>query len=875
MDSVTRLPLITRIPTDLYIGSPKHMTYATEPKPAMIPKKKKKGYSKLLKPSRNEQRGSMPYYNGPVGPMAKLEYIDSYKSLPQLSERNNFRHLEDTPTLAYLNVIEKERLSPQPFGIIRRAGSDKIIDVPHRGMGDKYADAFSEGLKHVKSLEVLNLKENRLSEKGTFQILKNLEYKDTKRLDLSGNRIGESSIAKISDLLTDENPTLKHLNLENCKIGNKAIITLCKCIADNRTLTRINLAKNNIGDSSCQALEEMLLYNQNLRFLDLHWNKISGTGVVKIFRGIEMNEGLRYCDLSWNAIGNNPKSPAAEAIGKSLKENVVLAHLDLSYNDISKQECEIINQYLKHNHTLIGLHMEGNHCKVNSLGFLVDENINENALQSHFFQRVIGNKVFINHSESSPNCWICEQWKEMVFIYKPENGNYEDLVFINLEIDEYRPDIMKKQDNGSFTIKRAVPPGKIHFFFSTLQGPFKSSNYAKKILSYPVKINILKNSYTISQINIAMAEGPTCTRRGFFETKPRIARTEYEKPDQEFDRIIWKIPISLFKDYHFDTNDTWNDGFEFDYKHTRIPNFVKKLADQEHVKSILKAIYQSFREFYKYFSATGGGEIFCIGPNGMSEFLNMCNIIDELYDVTDIGVNWNAIKSQVHKDQIYNAKNGICRYEFMEILVRIANDKYIRNKVCSTVGDAIEKLAQTHLIPVFSKYDSNKWRYEKYLVEDVDLALKVHKMILDAIFKKYSGKKTLPGKKPFVSVEEFRTLCADAQFIREGFTTRESDICYSLSMMTQVDDLYKNKHLEMCYVEFLEAVCRAIDWANLPKIDEEGNAVDTKSFALKAKIENSMIYLLKLCPQQVKDSFVPPTEETYFKLMYKPQSPKF
>lgn len=430
---------------------------------------------------------------------------------------------------------------------------------------------------------------------------------------------------------------------------------------------------------------------------------------------------------------------------------------------------------------------------------------------------------------------------------------------------------MRKHEDGHYVIKRVVPPGTVNFFFSTLQGPLRSSEYEIKLLIQPIELNILGKIYYVNQINNWHAEGTICTLKNFFETKPRIPRCEYERPQQEYERKIWRIPISLFKDYQFDTFQILDDGFEFDYKHTRINNFVKKQNDQGRVKEIMKDLYKHLREFYKFFAATGGGDIFCISPNGMSEFLNMCSIIDELYEVTDVGVNWNAIKSQQNKDQIYNAKNGICRYEFMEILVRIAHDKYVRNRVCDSTGEACEMLIKSHLLSVFNRYDSNKWRLEKYAIEETDLVLKAHKSIFDAIYKLYSGKKTLPGKKPFVSVEEFRTLCNDANFVKEGFTNRECDVCYSQSMMTQVDDLYKNRHLEMSYVEFLEAVCRAIDTTNLPKIEENGNILETRDFPLKLKITNSIPNLLKLCPQDVKNNFLPPNEETYFKMMYQPK----
>jgi len=119
-------------------------------------------------------------------------------------------------------------------------------------------------------------------------------------------------------------------------------------------------------------------------------------------------------------------------------------------------------------------------------------------------------------------------------------------------------------------------------------------------------------------------------------------------------------------------------------------------------------------------------------------------------------------------------------------------------------------------------------------------------------------------------LDEFRSLCTDARLISDTFATREIDICYSQSMMTQVDELYKSRHMEMSFVEFLEAICRAADLSNLPKITGELQE-NIKDLPLKAKLENTFPYLLKICPFSVRDSFVFPTEDTYFNLMYRPK----
>lgn len=215
------------------------------------------------------------------------------------------------------------------------------------------------------------------------------------------------------------------------------------------------------------------------------------------------------------------------------------------------------------------------------------------------------------------------------------------------------------------------------------------------------------------------------------------------------------------------------------------------------------------------------------------------------------------------------------RYEFMEILVRIAHDRFVRNKICTNVADALQKLFRDHILKFMMSMDTNKWRKEMYVCEEVDLVLKAHKLILDVIFKKYSGKKTLPGKKAFMCLDEFRNLCNDAGLVNDHFASREIDSCFALAMMTQVDELNMKKHIEMSFVEFLEAICRAFDLSNSALInytekEQEKHLFDTNStISLSKKVEAGLQNFVRCCPDSIKDSFNYPTQETYRKMMYR------
>jgi hypothetical protein len=53
------------------------------------------------------------------------------------------------------------------------------------------------------------------------------------------------------------------------------------------------------------------------------------------------------------------------------------------------------------------------------------------------------------------------------------------------------------------------------------------------------------------------------------------------------------------------------------------------------------------------------------------------------------------------------SQNYLCRYHFLEILVRLGNEKYRGTKICETFAESLEKLLTECIIP---KYRPEPWQ---------------------------------------------------------------------------------------------------------------------------------------------------------------------
>lgn len=797
----------------------------------------------------------------------RLEFYQDYKQITRLTERLNAQKVEITPNIAYLSNLYQKKLRPNTFGIVTSRGKEASIDIRMYSMGDNYAEPFAKGIKHIQSLENINLKANRLTDVGSEKILKSLDIKQIKRINLAENKLGERSLNKLVNMISFYDCRLKHLNLEKTQITSQMLQGLCTGLMYYRRLTKLILAKNGLTDISTRYLKDMLINNSSIKILDLHWNNFSAYGAINLFEGLSKNKSLKIFDISWNSIGKNKQ--AAESISKCIKTNTSLSHLDLSYNSITSEDAEIIAEGLKSNHTILGLHISGNACKLDTRGFLHPCKKNK-VRPCQFYQRIIDRPEFLQE-KSKTNCWVCEKWREVVFVCECEGDN----VYLHLDIDNFKPEAMPKVQGNRFELYRAVPPTTLSFFFTEINSYEVVHKYDtvvkgyEKTVIYQDGISLFVKANSMASLDATDGNFEVCSIKNPFMTLPRTKEFRYLNAFGQMERIQWTLGISLFKDYKSDNDRILDDCLEFDWRHSRIPNFVKSSEEISNLKNLLRANYALIKVAYKNLSAYGGSDVFSIGSNIFTDFLNECKIFDSNYGLSDLGVNLNSTLIQKEKGQIYNPGNSLVRYEFIEILLRVAVDKYIRSRKSISYVEAFGRLLTEHLVPVMNKFFSQKWRAEKYWVEEVDWVLKAHKPLLNSLFNRYSGKNTLPGKKPFMSLEEYRILCNDAGLIGEHFATREIDVCYSESMMTQVDELYHKRHLEMNFIEMLEALSRAVDTTDIFLNYENFKTEQLVFTPLSKKLELSFRTFIKLCPINFQSDFEFPTGEVYSKFIYK------
>ena len=147
----------------------------------------------------------------------------------------------------------------------------------------------------------------------------------------------------------------------------------------------------------------------------------------------------------------------------------------------------------------------------------------------------------------------------------------------------------------------------------------------------------------------------------------------------------------------------------------------------------------------------------------------------------------------------------------MEFIIRAAIEKFYASGQVETELEAVIKFNEEYIIPKCTQFNQSKWRYGNTFNVYVDNVVKVYEHLFKKLWSIYSGIHTKPGQKPAMMQDEFEAFAVASGLINDGLATSELSLIFDLSMITQVDELEKERHLNAQPLEFSSWRCSA-DW---------------------------------------------------------------
>ena len=349
------------------------------------------------------------------------------------------------------------------------------------------------------------------------------------------------------------------------------------------------------------------------------------------------------------------------------------------------------------------------------------------------YYRIIDPEINSNYDSwiEDQNCWICERWHKIHIKYALNDKNFledSELRDFNYKAKEKLQDIPKKnltrdQKHDSILMKN-------QFLVSTLKSETTLSQLKNKSSTQPEKImkpelefkicgsftqdqneNLLYDcktgnlnycnyvppglhKYKIIKINTITQEILTLTETDLIVKQRDREIQQHRVKVPHNDKIKPKQFIflrSVFKDFRMETKTILDRCFEIDWKKVKINQFVNTID----APKIKKSVYDNFLFIKNVF-------IYRISISksyptlGWLIFMDFCNEISVLDDKVKIlqlhraftAVNMENDAPEDENIEEDNSAQELCRYEFIEILIRLAVLKYYNTRICQSYLEA-------------------------------------------------------------------------------------------------------------------------------------------------------------------------------------------
>eukprot|EP00419_Tripos_fusus_P048195 CAMPEP_0172819810 /NCGR_PEP_ID=MMETSP1075-20121228/14845_1 /TAXON_ID=2916 /ORGANISM="Ceratium fusus, Strain PA161109" /LENGTH=1000 /DNA_ID=CAMNT_0013660399 /DNA_START=94 /DNA_END=3093 /DNA_ORIENTATION=- len=716
------------------------------------------------------------------------------------------------------------------------------------------------------TVEVIDISLNRLSMEGS-RVLSERMRNDLcflRVVDLSGNGISDEPARILARGLLCCSALLRlDMNSNTLRDGTE-LGNLC---AGHTVLTRLSLRRNFLGGAGVAALFEGILQNAEAGFqladVDVAWNGIgsfNGLAAGKAIGAVLRNSGTLYhCDLSYNSMD----ASTCAFIAEGLKDNHSLYGLHVVGNAVSMdpdgfltpiytgapladqaqdQSSWRFGDPTSNTMTMVGaskpppvepaanIELDGGYKK--SATWSVDDDLRGRDM-----------------SERATGCWACEGWErvELQYPIDPE-GPEPKAVWMYTNLDGFRKGVRMKKLENRFVAARMVPPCcKLQAIFQVdaafrnlpgakLEKPKTPTEITLKACpefqdlrpppgqnvvgqddhGHPIihveEVSVVDNKSRISVPVAPANSGRRCVvldppdgTNGVPVVMLRVTETDF-KLARKVERTR-----AFYADWKRESTSLLTQCMLNDFGRTRL----SKLIDEDAVPAVKEVLEQNYRKFmaiYRRVSAvdiSGETELGVTQLQAGEAMMEAKLAGDSLTKIADVDRFFIAAKVKdkeaKHEIVVVNDKS-LVRYEFLELIVRVAHQRFLKGGFVNTMHEAIN-MAFECLEAQGKKQVSimDNFLYS-FHCDDVDDVYKKHMTTLQEVYKKHSGSLTKPGKPKSMALLEWQRLLEVLDVYDDGFQARHSAIAFRLGMMTQRDETGSSRFQEMTFLEFLHAL---------------------------------------------------------------------
>ncbi|ROJ35263.1 Mucolipin-3 [Anabarilius grahami] len=319
---------------------------------------------------------TIKHYQKRGAPLTELQaFISECRDQPNSGKVRSDSHVSSSVSLK----SDRSKHGVPPNLSERKPSSDKSLN--RCSITEKQCVILTSALKSNPShLRELNLSWNKLGDSGVknlSDLLMNPQFKLEKlhldrcssteeqcviltsalksnpshlrELNLSVNNLGNKGVKHLCDVLKDSHCKLERLSLSFCYITEEGCSVLTSALKSNPShLRELNLSGNKLGDSGVKNLSDLLMNPQfKLEKLHLYRCSITEEQCVILTSALKSNPShLRELNLGWNELGDSGVKNLSDLL---MNPQIKLEKLDLHGCSSTEEQCVILTSALKSN----------------------------------------------------------------------------------------------------------------------------------------------------------------------------------------------------------------------------------------------------------------------------------------------------------------------------------------------------------------------------------------------------------------------------------------------------------------------------------------------------------------------------------------------
>ena len=146
--------------------------------------------------------------------------------------------------------------------------------------------------------------------------------------------------------------------------------------------------------------------------------------------------------------------------------------------------------------------------------------------------------------------------------------------------------------------------------------------------------------------------------------------------------------MSVFAKWRADSVSSIQSAYNEDIKLWKGYRFIKSEDDKADTEEVLRKYYSPLKDVFIYIASQSSWPN--IGQLDFCDLANKAKFLDHFVNISSCDRSFIAANLKVEGSTA--PSNGLKRFEFLEILVRLANIKYLESKIVKTYAEATEKL---------------------------------------------------------------------------------------------------------------------------------------------------------------------------------------